>query len=176
MRERLVELIRTATDEELDHIAGADPTAGPYRVTKHQAALRTIIFKRDGHMTEKHDYFPGEVIWMVAEDGLEHMDRCFEIATALMMINALESVDDDGAMSLCWAENWPVYPEIDAEFMEPLMFGFRWLAENALDWDYPHDPEDVEPVPSRDEIAEMVRRAQAPAPRVAKEAPPDGLA
>ena len=110
--ERLVELIRTATDEELDYVAEADPSAGPYRISKHQASLRTIIFKRDGNMTEKHDYFPGEVVSMVAEDGEEHLDRAFEIATSLLMINALESQDAEGVMSLLWADNWPTYPDM----------------------------------------------------------------
>ena len=170
---RLVELIRTAGDAELDHIAGADPSAGPYRVSKHQAALRTIIFKRDGNMTDKHDYFPGEVVSMVAEDGDGHPARAFEIATAILMINALASRDADGAVSICWAENWPAYPEIDREFLEPLMYGFRWLADHAEDWDFPHDPEAVEPVPSREDIAVLVARAGRP---VRKEVPPDGLA
>ena len=44
------------------------------------------------------------------------------------------------------------------------MFGFRWLAEHAEDWEFPHDPETVEPVPSREVIAELVARVRAARP------------
>lgn len=156
---RLTELIGTASDEELKYIAEADLAATPFQMRKQEAALRTIIFKRRGRMTDKHVHFPGEVLSIVAEDGSEHLDRSFEIATAVLMINALLYDDQDGAMSLCWAENGPLYGRVDRDFIAPFMFGFRWLCEHATDWDFPHDPGLVLPVPSREEIAELVGRA-----------------
>ena len=149
---RLIELIRTATDEEIDYIGESDLGAAPIQVTKHKSALRTIIFKRNGHMTEKHAFQPGEVISIVAEDGGEHLDRAFEIATGILMINALRDGDADGVMSLCWAENGPVYRDVEVGFLEPLLLGFRWLSENAAEWTYLQDPETVAPIPTRGEI------------------------
>ncbi len=173
---RLTELVRTVSDAELEYISEADPGAGPIRIAKHQAALRTIIFKRDGHMTEKHDFFPGEVLCMIAEDDEEHQDRAFEVATALLLMKALRSQDEDGAMSICWSENWPVYFDVDQDFLEPFMFGFRWLAEYSTDWDYLHDPDVVEPVPDRVEIAELVeQKLSAKTSLTDHQEPPDGL-
>ena len=153
---RLTELIKTATDEELEYIAEADLSLTPFQVRKQEAALRTIIFKRHGRMTDKHEFFPGEVISVVAEDGNEHLDRAFEVATGVLMINALLSDDHDGAMSLCWAENARVYLNVDPAFLEPFLFGFRWLADHASEWDYAHEPGMVLAVPTRHEIAELV--------------------
>lgn len=167
--EHLTELIKAATDEELQYIAEANLIAAPFQTRKQEAALRTIIFKRNGRMTEKHVFFPGEVLSIIAEDGQEHLDRSFEVATAVLMINALLFDDEDGAMSLCWAENAPIYQSVDPEFVAPFLFGFRWLSEYATEWDYLHDPADVQPVPSREEIAAIVENGQ---PRAAA---PEGL-
>ena len=173
---RLTELVQTVTDAELAYLSEADPNAGPIRSAKHEAALRTIIFKRNGHMTEKHGYFPGEILNIVAEDGEDHLDRSFEIATALLMLAALRSCDDDGTMSVCWGENWPVYFDVDTDFLEAFLFGFRWLAENSTDWEFLHDPDTVEPVPDRVEIAEIVREKVPADPVVTgSAAPTEGL-
>ena len=165
--ERLASLLRTVTDAELDHLAHADPTAGPIKVKKHEAALRTIIFKRGGQMTAKHTRFPGEAINHIAEAGGPQPGRAFEIASAILMINALTTRDDDGTMSVCWAENWPDYLDADREFVVPLLSGFRWLAENAVEWTYLHDPETVVPVPDWPEVTRIMRKlpanAEAPA-------------
>lgn len=157
---RLMELIRTTTDEELTYIAEADLGAAPFRVRKQEAALRTIIFKRRGRMTEKHVQFPGEVLSIVAEDTDEHIGRAFEIATTVLLITALLHDDGDGAMTLLWAENGPAYSRIDRDFMAPILSGFRWLADHATEWDFLHEPDRVAPVPTAREIAALA--AQAP--------------
>lgn len=167
--EHLTELIKSVTDEELQYIAEANLNSTPFQTRKQEAGLRTIIFKRHGRMTEKHVFFPGEVLSIIAEDGEEHLDRSFEIATAILMINALLSDDEDGAMSLCWAENAAVYRSVDKEFVAPFLFGFRWLSEYATEWDYLHEPDIVPQVPSREEIAAIVDGQRAPVPT------PEGL-
>lgn len=157
--ERLMELIQTTTDEELLYIAEADPGATPFQIRKQEAALRTILFKRRGRMTEKHVHFPGEVLSIVAEDPNEHIDRAFEIATSVLMITALLHDDRDGAMSLLWGANGPVYAHCAPAFLGTILCGFRWLASHATEWGFPHEPGTVPAIPSLGEIAALVEGA-----------------
>ena len=162
---RLIELIQTVTDEELLYIAEADLQATPHRLRKQEATLRMVIFKRRGRMTEKHAEFPGEVLSLIAEDGGEHLDRAFEIATAVLMINGLLYDDHDGAMSLLWAEHGPAYARIDRAFAAPILAGFLWLATHATDWDFLPEPDGV---PSEPKDVANTARAGPPAAAVAR--------
>ena len=98
----LAELIATATDDELEYIAEADLMASARENQKQAAALRTVIFKRNCRMTEKHTWYPMEVLGLVADSEEEHLDRSFEIATGLLMIHAMYDDDEEGMMSWRW--------------------------------------------------------------------------
>ena len=159
----LVEQISTITDEEIEFIAEADLLASARENQKQAAALRTVVFKRKCMMTEKHVWYPMEVLGLIADSTEEHLDRCFEIATALLMIYAMHDDDSEGMMSWRWQEIGRGYWETDPAFRPLLLGGFIWLSENATDWEYMQDTNKAPSIPKREDVKAMFDAQQATA-------------
>ncbi|MEM6661787.1 MAG: hypothetical protein AAF666_06375 [Pseudomonadota bacterium] len=160
----LSSLIAEITDEEIEYIAESDTMASARENQKQIAALRTVIFKRKCMMTEKHTWYPGEVLGLIADSGEEHLDRSFEIATGLLMIQAMGDDDSEGMMSWRWQEIGKAYWDTDPAFCPHLLRGFLWMAENVSEWDFMQDQDKVPPLPKAEEVAELLPTPPANAP------------
>jgi len=86
----MIKFIQSITDKELKYISERDYGSD---AEKHLEALRSVIFKQNGLITEDQCWYPYEVVELGSNALHEGHEREFVICTLLIILNVKNGTD-----------------------------------------------------------------------------------
>ncbi len=127
----LAGIARAITEDEMAAISVADRGNDAER---HLSELAKVIADQDCVMTGAQNWFPSEVVELVA-----HVpgSRGFIPATAILMATCIDNGDYRGGMEYRWRNIGRSYFDLPERSRAPVMAGFRHLYEVCEHWN-PH--------------------------------------
>lgn len=126
--ERLVKIARSATEEEILHIARADYGCG---CDKHLSELRKVIRDQACVFAESQGWYPSEVVELVSHVPTE---PGFAVATAVLLNHCIHKRDLQGSTDFRWENNAAAYLAMAPVLRDPVLAGFRAIYELDDGW------------------------------------------
>ena len=127
-RERLVKIARSATEEEILHIARADYGCG---CDRHLSELRKVIRDQGCVFAESQGWYPSEVVELVSHVPTE---PAFAVATAILLNHCIHKGDLQGSTDFRWENNAAAYLAMAPVLRDPVLAGFRAIYEFDDGW------------------------------------------
>ncbi len=126
--ERLLDIARSATEEEILHIARADYGCG---YDRHLSELRKVIRDQACVFTETQGWYPSEVVELVSHVPTE---PGFAVATAILLNHCIHEGDLQGSTDFRWENNADAYIAMPQSLRDPILAGFRAIYEADQGW------------------------------------------